>query len=263
MVAKLLVLCGILLASDAPQPAWKAKSLVARWEHAEARHASTGSEFTLTEYDHVFQTVSYREGSFYSRNGQESGDQQTAPVAFLTLSPVARSDQSTTVSRGEKNYRIEPLTDSSRWIMGSGKLVVVDDVAKTFEEIPKSQTILGFQIDFSFLSVRQFPFLPGCPGGLQADDWDFSIEKETETEYWIHGTPVSNRMAAPFCSCDLLFRKPHLSLRAVRTVDLAGTRERVFVIRTIRHDLPELPPPDLRSYMRQDHKPISNTTAPE
>ena len=221
MITTLLVAFATVVAADPANVAVDATGVLKKWAAAEEDVHAVHATFVHYRYDSVFGTFTKGSGEVYwsSRND-----------GFWAFTP----DNAAYVSR-----------DAERWLWKGNVVTVIDDERKKYDQFPRRLSLFGTQ------PIRHvttwYPFLPGLPNKNAINDWEFQIVAHTEKEVRLKATPPK-ALTKQFRSCELILRKPDMTLHAVKYTYSTGKRESVLVFETVKRNPPRMPDLDLSGY---------------
>jgi len=214
-----------------------------RWAEAQKSVTSVHATFNRHDYDYVFQTVKFSTGEVTALSPDRG---------IWSIAPHTRKNPSKTFRRGDMTFAVKDALPS-KCIWNDGELTIIDEKTKHADQLPSHWTLFGTK--FFPLVTEVSPFLPGLPNGTTISEWTFSVESETEQEVRLKALPIRSDNPR-FKSCDLILRKPDLTLKALQFADAVGTTETVLIFKTVELNPKSMPEIDLGGYT------INGTTLP-
>jgi len=222
MFTTLLVALSTVIAADTDL---EAKAVIRKWAEARKDVHAVHVTFDCFQYDMVFRSPDQPEIS--------SGE-----VHFTSRTNGFWSD-------GPKKAKDGDVKRGTRFIWKDDTITIVDEEKKRYDQGPRDTSVFGWQL-FPYVNASS-PFLPGLPDKTALDGWKFTILADSDDEVMLEGVPPKT-MAKRFRGCQLILRKPDMTLHAVQYVNPNGKDRSVFVFKDVKHNPEKMPDVDLSEY---------------
>lgn len=241
-----LAICGALLPVAATADDSLPK-IIGAWHEATGDTTAVRASVRLVQYDDTFHIQKHATGTFgYLSPGH----------GFWRLDNDTTERQKRRVTHSRVPYEIRPFaSEHLRW--HTDRFLDISDKDRSFS---KNKIVAGSTLYLRFISADLFctvdwatPFLPGRPNKTVADQWAYTVWKQTDSHTWIRALPKADSpLVTALESSDLYFQHDPVRLLATRSTSITGNHQTVIVYSDINLTPEAWPEPDLSEYEQVD-----------
>lgn len=193
------------------------------WHDKTSQIRELQGEHRRWKYEPTFAVAMVSAGKFYYR-GPDKGRIDIVPQNPAALVDVDPKTEGVQIRDDTDNvYTVKPDQPES-WICDGTRILKIDDVAKTYEELPIPPQHQGANI-----MDGPLPFLFGLPPEKAKQRYDMSLEKHKDPNVvYVVVRPRLQKDAANWSRADVMLRKDTYLPLAVQLLDPGQTGKTVF-----------------------------------